>query len=150
MTEPKPSADSQDMPLTCLSPAELSGWILPDAQWLAVEEWWHVSCLYELRSSSRVPALASPEVAAVLDEGDEAKIRDAAARLGFVKVSRGEIDAYGLTDAQLRTLQVQLGDFDPEFEFRILLGGGERIYPISVGLLLKLRTARRIFDSEES
>lgn len=106
-----------------------------------------MACLYDLRDSGRVPGLLDPACVAVLEGGDESSIRDMAAKLGFVKISRGEIDAYALSDAQLRTLQSSLEDFDPEFEFRLLIAGGQQVQLISVDRILKLRSAQVLFPS---
>jgi hypothetical protein len=133
-----------------LDPAQLSGWILPDGSWLEVDAWWHLNSLYDLRAQGRVAGLCDPEPAAILDVGDEAAVRDMAARLGFVKISRGEIDAYALLDHQLKTLQHVLEEFDPSFRFRLIIMGGERIDHVSIERIMKLRSARLLFASTRS
>jgi hypothetical protein len=69
--------------------------------------------------------------------------------LGFVKISRGEIDAYAMTDRQLKTLQDEIVMFDPEFEFRLLIGGGQRIQMMTIGRRIKMRSARGLFGTPE-
>lgn len=130
-----------------MSPYELSGWILPHGEFVEVDEWWHVSHLYELREQG-FESLNLQENALILDRGDESEIRDMAARLGFVKISRGEIDANGMTNHQLRTLQEALELFDPSFEFRVLIEGGKAIKSISVSRLMKLKAATALFNPD--
>ena len=126
---------------------ELSGWILPDATFVHVAEWWHVSYLYDLRDNG-MPLLQEPTALATLAEGDESNIRNLAAQLGFVKISRGEIDANGMTESQLSALQCELELFDPSFEFRLLINGGQTIKTISIDRLMKLKSARNVFRPE--
>jgi hypothetical protein len=104
-----------------------------------VQEWWHLTALFELRDEGHgsFQDNASREV---LAGGDEAIIRDFAARKGFAKVSRGVLDAYVLTDAQLLTLQGLLEVCDLEAELTLLSEGGAQ-RNITVARLLKLRRA---------
>ncbi len=125
----------------------LSGWILPDASFVHVAEWWHVSYLYDLRDNG-MPLLQEPAALATLAEGDESNIRNLAAQLGFVKISRGEIDANGMTEAQLSALQCELELFDPSFEFRLLISGGQTIKTIAIDRLMKLKSARNLFRAD--
>jgi hypothetical protein len=128
-----------------MNPFDLSGWVLPSGEYQVVEEWWHVSHLYDLKAGGQ-PELQSQECAEILSRGDESEIRDMASKLGFVKISRGEIDAYSISNEQLVSLQAILELCDPEFEFRLLIKGGESIRPISVARLLKLRSALKLFE----
>jgi|GEM_PF-621111 len=126
---------------------ELSGWILPDGTWRSVPEWWHISALFDLRDEGHT-SLTCQTARATLDSGDEAQIRDLAARRGFAKVSRGMLDAYSFTDTQLATLQDLLEICDLEAELTLLSeDGAQRI--VSVARLLKLRRAAALFPAKE-
>lgn len=128
-----------------MNPFELSGWILPSGEYQEVEEWWHVSHLYDLKKNG-LSELCLPEQSAILDRGDESEIRDMAARIGFVKLSRGEIDAYSMNALQLSTLQDLLELCDPDYEFRILVKAGESIKTLSISRILKLKSPKMIFE----
>ena len=121
--------------------SELSGWILPDGTWMQVAEWWHIQAIYELRDSGN---LSDPDLATVLQGGDEALIRHELAAKGFAKVSRGVLDAYSMTDAQLRSLQDQLMFFDASDEVLILMEGGVE-KRVSLERVLKLRKPHSLF-----
>lgn len=123
----------------------LSGWILPCGSWLAVQEWWHLSALFDLRDEGHT-ALQGEEARMILDSGDEAIIRDFAARMGFVKISRCVVDAYALSELQLVTLQGLLEVCDLEAELTLLIAGGAQ-KAITVARLLKLRRASHLFPA---
>jgi hypothetical protein len=108
-----------------------------------VQEWWHLSMLFELRDEGH-PLLTCAQSAAVLATGDEALIRDLAARKGLAKVSRSILDAYTLNDAQLTTLQGLLDICDLDAELTLLSQGG-RQKTITIARLLKLRRAGGLF-----
>lgn len=123
----------------------LSGWILPCGTWQAVQEWWHVSALFDLRQAG-LEALQCEDSERVLASGDEALIRDFAARKGLAKVSRGMLDAYTLNDAQLATLKSLMEVCDLEEELTLLMeGGAQRSIPVA--RLLKLRRAAVLFQT---
>lgn len=128
-----------------MDPSKISGWILPDGTFQEVEEWWHVSYLYERRDAGDAD-LNDAISLEVLTDGDESAVRDLAAKKGYVKISRGEIDAYTMTAAQLRQLQGLLDLCDPEFEFRVLVEGGKTLRNISIGRLMKIRNPQLLFD----
>ena len=121
----------------------LSGWILPCGTWKAVQEWWHLSALFELRDAGHQAFLCA-ESKGILDSGDEALIRDLAARKGLAKVSRGVLDAYTLNDAQLATLKSLMEVCDLEEELTLLSEGGAQ-RNIAVARVLKLRRAATLF-----
>ena len=123
---------------------ELSGWILPDGTWMAVEEWWHLSALFDLRDTGMTP-LTTKQSLAVLAGGDEAQIRHHVAELGFVKISRSLIDAYTLSSSQLRTLQELLEFCDLESELGLLQSANAEIKQISVARILKLKNPAALF-----
>lgn len=130
-------------------PSKISGWILPRGEWVEVEEWWHISYLYELKDDPNLPGsehFQTQQGKEVLKRGDESEIRDFAATVGFVKLSRGEIDSYGMTSKQLTTLKELIEWCDPDFEFRLLIRGGQVVKPIAVDRLLKLRSSTRLFQ----
>lgn len=137
----------ESRPQAAQHPGELSGWLLPDATFVHVAEWWHISYLYDLRDNG-MPMLQEPSAITILSGGDESSIRNLAAQLGFVKISRGEIDANGITDAQLAALQCELELFDPSFEFRLLINGGQAIKTIAIDRLMKLKSARNLFRAD--
>ena len=124
--------------------AELSGWILPDGTWIAVEEWWHLSALFDLRDTGMTP-LTTKDSLTVLAGGDEAQIRHHVAELGFVKISRSLIDAYTLSSSQLRTLQELLEFCDLESELGLLQSANAEIKQISVARILKLKNPAALF-----
>jgi len=126
---------------------ELSGWILPDGAWIAVQEWWHLSTLFELRDQGYEPFVCTSS-ASILATGDEALIRDLAARQGLAKVSRCVLDAYVFNDGQLATLQGLLELCNLESELTLLSHGGAQ-RTLSVARLLKLRRAGSLFPSVE-
>ena len=126
---------------------ELSGWILPDGTWISVQEWWHLSTLFELRDQG-YEGLSCTESINALATGDEALIRDLAARKGLAKVSRCVLDAYVFNDAQLATLQGLMELCDLDAELTLLSHGGTQ-RNISVARLLKLRRAGSLFPAVE-
>lgn len=117
----------------------ISGWILPDGQWKAAEEWWHVSALYDLQEE--FPQHFNPGLQEALKGGDESKIRRAASDAGFIKISRQQMDLVSMNIHQLRTLQRLVELIDPEDEFMILLEHGNRQKNIAVERLLKLKSS---------
>jgi hypothetical protein len=129
---------------------ELSGWILPDGKWKEVPEWWHLSALFDLRDEGH-PDLQCAESKEILSGGDEALIRDLAARKNFAKVSRCLVDAYALSELQLATLQALLECCDLEAELTVLSFGGVQ-KTLSVARFLKLKRAHHLFATrvEES
>lgn len=129
-----------------MDPSKISGWILPDGTYKEVEEWWHVSYIYECRDGGDA-LFQDDESRLVLDGGEEAAIRDLAAKKGFIKISRGEIDGYSMTPQQLRQLQGLLDLCDPDFEFRLLVEGGKVLKSISVARLMKIRNPQLLFDT---
>jgi hypothetical protein len=116
---------------------QLSGWILPDGSWRPVEEWWHVSALYDYISEGLDFALTD-FFQSTLKEGDEAKIRDMASKAGLVKVGKRIIDAYVISTLQLRTLQEIYALCSPDTELEWLQEGGVSTVLV-VSKLLKLR-----------
>ncbi|MEN9825178.1 MAG: hypothetical protein RI953_923 [Pseudomonadota bacterium] len=120
----------------------LSGWILPDGTWQPAEEWWHVSALYDLKDLK--PEFFPSALTDALKTGDETSIRRAASEAGFIKISRQQFDLVAITIHQLRTLQKLVEYIDPEAEFIVLLEHGNRQKQLSVGRLLKLKSAQPI------
>ena len=122
---------------------DLSGWILPDGAWLPVAEWWHINAIYELSTTHKAFAF-SATLSAALATGDEAVIRHELALAGFAKVSRGILDTYSLSDAQLVTLQEQLLFFDSSEEILILREGGSE-KRTTLERVLKLKRSHLLF-----
>jgi hypothetical protein len=125
--------------------AELSGWILPDGTWIAVEEWWHLAALFDMRDTG-MEILCTEESLRVLASGDEGQIRHHVATLGFVKLSRKIVDAYSLSNGQLRTLQGLLQFCDLESEFGLLQEANTEIKPVSVDRVMKLKNPKVLFS----
>ncbi len=128
-----------------LKPSKISGWLKPEGSFHEVEEWWHISFLYDLRDA-RDPLFADEESEHILQIGDESMVRDLAARKGLVKISRGEIDGYQMNTAQLSSLKDLIELADPEFEFRVLGRSGRELKTMSVGRIQKLRSAQNFFS----
>lgn len=127
----------------------LSGWLLPEGDWIAVEEWWHISALYDLRDTGYAP-LATEASRIVLEAGEEAAIRHHVATLGLIKISRKMIDAYMMNGAQLRTLKGLLEVCDLEAELGLLTGHNGQVRNVSVSRLLKLRNPELLFMAQDS
>lgn len=123
----------------------LSGWILPDGTWTSVDEWWHLTALFDLLESN-YSYLSNPESREIFATGDEAQIRHHVAQLGFAKLSRGVLDSYALTSPQLNTLQnlLKLCDLESELGLLNCLLNSE-IRLVSVGRILKLKKASSFF-----
>jgi hypothetical protein len=116
---------------------QLSGWILPDGTWRPVEEWWHISALYDYISEGLEFAIQE-EFQVTLNEGDESKIRHVASLSGLVKIGKRVIDAYSISSEQLKTIQDLYALCQPETEIEWLQEGGKStVY--SVSKLQKLR-----------
>lgn len=126
--------------------SDISGWILPNGQWHSTEEWWHINALYDLRDEG-LAELQGAEASAVLSRGDEGEIRDFVARLGFVKISRNQIDAVQMTRNQLSTLQNLLLLCNPEQEIGILLGSTGMLKQVEVSRVMKLKNPALLFDN---
>lgn len=129
-----------------MEPSKISGWILPDGHFESVEEWWHLNYLYEL-SETGSQLFSDVTSREILQSGDESAIRHLAAERALVKISRGEIDGYSMSDCQLRTLQSLLELSNPDFEFRIIGRdpSSRDLRKVSVARILKLRSASSLF-----
>jgi hypothetical protein len=115
----------------------LSGWILPDGSWRPVEEWWHVSALYDYISEGLLFA-RTEEYKNTLNNGDETKIRHFAATIGLVKIGKNIIDAYNINSAQLKTIQELYNLCKPETELEWLQENGKRTF-ITVEKIMKCK-----------
>lgn len=116
---------------------KISGWILSEGTWHPTDEWWHLNAIYDLRQNGH-PDLQSKETKEILKEGDESKIRDHVASLGFIKISRSQIDGIKLNNKQLSTLQNLLSLCNPDDEIGILGSNGTLKY-IRISRLMKLK-----------
>lgn len=123
---------------------KISGWILTDGTWYPTEEWWHISSIYDLKEQG-FPSLQSKETKEILDSGDESNIRDHLANLGFIKISRSQIDGIKLTTTQLVTLQNLLSLCNPDDEIG-LLGSNGLIKHIRIARIMKLKNPNILFD----
>jgi hypothetical protein len=122
----------------------ISGWILPEGEWHPTDEWWHINAIYDLRDSGH-PNLQAKETKEILLEGDESKIRDHIASLGFIKFSRCQTDGVKLNRKQLSTLQNLLSLCNPEDEIGILGSNGILKF-ISISRIMKLKNPFVLFD----
>ena len=122
----------------------ISGWILSEGKWYPTDEWWHINAIYDLRDNGH-PDLQSNETKEILLEGDESKIRDHIASLGFVKISRSQIDGAKLNRQQLSTLQNLLSLCSPEDEIGILGSNGILKF-ISISRVMKLKNPQILFE----
>jgi hypothetical protein len=122
---------------------------MPDGQWNPCEEWWHIPVLYDLRDSGFEP-LRTSDAKQALDSGEEGVIRDFAAELGFVRVSRHMIDGKTFSQEQLASLKELLELCSPDEEIEIL--GPNPAGPVrrmTVERILKLQNASLIFPKED-
>ena len=122
----------------------ISGWILSEGKWFPTEEWWHIQAIYDLRDEG-YPDLQTKETKAILAEGDESKIRDHLANIGFIKISRCQIDGIKLNKKQLYTLQNLLSLCNPEDEIGILGRNGTLKF-LSIARVMKLKNPEVLFD----
>lgn len=125
--------------------AQLSGWILPDGTWQACEDWWHLTSLYDLRDEGHND-LTTTDAREVLHRGREDEIRDLAANLGFIRISRSLIDGHALTSAQLQTLQRLIEFCDPDAEVEVLNSKENTRVRMTVARIIKLRNSSHFFD----
>ncbi|WP_397601230.1 hypothetical protein [Silvanigrella sp.] len=123
---------------------KISGWILTDGKWHPTEEWWHINAIYDLKENG-YPVLQSKETKEILMEGDESKIRDHLAVLGFIKISRSQIDGIKLNISQLVTLQNLLSLCNPDDEIGILGSNGVLKF-IRISRIMKLKNPDALFD----
>ncbi|KAB8028119.1 hypothetical protein [Fluviispira multicolorata] len=124
---------------------EISGWILPCGKWYDTEEWWHINALYDLRDSG-LNELQNLSTLNILSGGDEAQIRDHVASLGFIKISRNQLDGVQMSRQQLSTLQSLLLLCDPEQEVGILIGNTGIIKNINISRIMKLKNPVLLFE----
>ncbi len=122
----------------------ISGWILTEGLWHPTDEWWHINAIYDLRDSGH-PDLQKKETKEILLEGEESKIRDHIASLGFIKISRSQIDGVKLNRQQLTTLQNLLSLCNPEDEIGILGSNGILKF-LSISRVMKLKNPLVLFD----
>lgn len=121
----------------------LSGWVLPDGTWHPTREWWHISALYELQQEN-LSELNTPRAKRILKEGCEESIRNFVAEIGFVKISRRQIDASSLNHAQLCTLKNLFNLLSLDEEFLLLMPSGkEKVWPIE--RIMKLKNPSALF-----
>jgi hypothetical protein len=123
---------------------KISGWILTDGKWHPTEEWWHINAIYDLKEEG-YSILQSKETKEILKEGDESKIRDHLAALGFIKISRSQIDGIKLNIPQLVTLQNLLSLCNPDDEIGILGSNGVLKF-IRISRIMKLKNPSALFD----
>lgn len=123
---------------------DISGWILTEGKWHPTDEWWHINAIYDLRDRGH-PDLQGKETKEILLEGEESKIRDHIASLGFIKISRSQIDGVKLNRQQLSTLQNLLSLCDPEDEIGILGSNGILKF-LSISRVMKLKNPLVLFD----
>lgn len=122
----------------------ISGWILTEGKWYPTEEWWHLKAIYDLQDDG-YPKLQSNETKKILLDGDEMKIRDHLASLGFIKISRSQIDGDTLNHQQLLTLKNLLTFCNPEDEVCFLRKDGSLKFK-TVSRILKLKNPLLLFD----
>lgn len=122
----------------------ISGWILSEGKWYPTDEWWHINAIYDLQDKGH-PDLQDKETKKILLEGDESKIRGHVSSLGFIKISRSQIDGVKLNRQQLSTLQSLLSLCDPEDEVSILGNNGILKF-MSVSRIMKLKNPHVLFD----
>ncbi len=123
---------------------KISGWILTAGTWHLTDEWWHISAIYDLKDQG-YPCLQSKDTSTVLNLGDESIIRDHLAQLGFIKISRCQIDGIKLSNIQLATLQNLLSLCNPDDEIG-LLGSNGVIKHIRIARIMKLKNANALFE----
>ncbi|WP_186647888.1 hypothetical protein [Fluviispira vulneris] len=127
--------------------SEISGWILPCGKWHSTEEWWHINALYDLRDSG-LSSLQEKTTLSILANGDEAQIRDHVAHLGFIKISRCQLDGVNMSRQQLATLQSLLFLCDPEQEIGILIGNTGIIKNVNISRIMKLKNPTVLFEEK--
>lgn len=128
----------------CYLVSECSGWILPEGRFVPVEEWWHVSGLYDLKDQN-YPLFQSDIAQKIFQNGNEESIRNFAAQVGLVKIGRGQLDGEKFNEQQLVTLKLLIQFLDPEFEFEILSPSVGLIKKMSVDRILKVKNTNVIF-----
>lgn len=123
---------------------KISGWILTDGTWYPTDEWWHISAIYDLKDQG-YPCLQRQDTYEVLNSGDESIIREHLAILGFIKISRSQIDGIKITNMQLATLQNLLSLCNPDDEIG-LLGSNGAIKYIRIARIMKLKNPNALFE----
>lgn len=123
---------------------KISGWILTDGTWLPTDEWWHISAMYDLKEQGYL-SLQDKETTEILRLGEESTIREHLAKLGFIKISRSQIDGIKLTQTQLVTLQNLLALCNPDDEIG-LLGNNGTIKYIRIARIMKLKNPNALFE----
>ena len=124
---------------------KISGWILPDGEWRDAQEWWHLSTLYDLKDL-KYPYLSSEKSKKVLLSGNENDIRNHVCDLGFIKISRSQIDCISMTVKQLSTLKHLISYCSPDDEFSIIYGNTGIIKSVSVNKINKLKNPDGLFS----
>jgi hypothetical protein len=118
----------------------ISGWIQPDGKWHPSDEWWHISAIYELKDLG-CPYLQDTVTNKILKEGDEIKIKKHISDIGFIKISRAQIDGNISNTEQLFALQNLLSLCNPDEEIGIL-GHNGVLKNIRIARIMKLKNPR--------
>lgn len=136
-------AESQRQRMVHHQEQSLSGWILPSGSWHSTREWWHISALYDLQQSG-LTELNTEYAQQILKKGDEEEIRNFVAEIGFVKISRRQIDGASFNRSQLATLKMIFNLLDLEEEFTVFTPlGAEKVWTIEK--IMKLRNPAALF-----
>ncbi|MBX9703332.1 MAG: hypothetical protein K2X39_04185 [Silvanigrellaceae bacterium] len=122
---------------------EICGWILPDGTWLAVEQWWHISAIYDLQEAG-YPALQEGDIEKALKKGDEIEIRALLAHQGFIKISRHQVDALNISNKQLQTLQGLLELCNPEDDLEFIQNESYSYKYIKISRIMKLKCVKML------
>lgn len=123
---------------------KISGWILPDASWRQVDEWWHISGIYDLHKEKNV-FLQDAKTKLNLKIGKEEDIRAHVASLGFIKFSRGQIDALSMTKKQLLSVKNLISTCHEDEKLSFFHFETENIKHFFVSQILKIQNPLLFF-----
>lgn len=118
----------------------VSGWILPDGEWVECDPWDHIRAAKGLPLTEGLRA-KNPQLDELWAHHDDEMLRACLAELGFIKVCYHLVDANELSLRQLKRLQELFAGFDPELELEFI---GRIRLKLQVRLLLKIRDPERL------